>query len=114
MKLLTVRFFYHNETPVKPGSVVNPPRDVALQLIQGGYAKPVVELPPGEMIRSTLGELNAAGPWGDCPPLSPTDRQQAEGLEAAVNEAGLTGNSPELAGALERFKGFWLSRRILH
>ncbi|NLV25356.1 MAG: hypothetical protein GXY54_11315 [Deltaproteobacteria bacterium] len=75
-----------------------------------GHKETRKETIPTEVIRSTLAELNAAGSWADCPPLSDNEQQQAGELESAVDRAALADDIPALEKALDAYRIFWLQR----
>lgn len=74
---------------------------------KAGYLR----IPPAELIRATLAELNNAGCWTDCPELLADDKDTAGELEASVDGAALAGDMRRLKAALDGYRDFWLARR---
>lgn len=70
-----------------------------------------LSIPPAELIRGTLNELNNAGCWTDCPELLADDKDTAVELEASVDGAALAGDMGRLKAALDEYRNFWLARR---
>lgn len=72
---------------------------------------PAKQLDPGAMIRRTLDELNRAGSWADCPPLSDNEHEESYRLGEEIDRFALAGDVEALQKALDRYMAFWLKLR---